>query len=149
MTRVEFYYNAEDKVDVARKLATKIYRSGKRALFFVTDGRVAAELDTAIWTRDRLSFVPHCRCGHPLSGETPLLIGADADALASPDVLVNLEADRPPVFSRFERLIELVGRDPGDRQAARERYRFYRECGYEIHNVDLDEHGCRIARSVR
>lgn len=141
MTRVDFYFNADDKVDVARKLAAKVYRSGKQALLYTDDARLAGELDAAIWTRDKLSFVPHVRCGHPLAQETPILIGTDADALASPDVLVNLGADRPPVFSRFERLIELVGRDDADRQAARERYRFYKERGYEINNVDLDKHG--------
>jgi DNA polymerase-3 subunit chi len=141
MTRVDFYFNADDKVDVARKLAAKVYQSGKRALLYATDARVAGELDAAIWTRDKLSFVPHVRCGHPLSKETPILIGTDADQLASPDVLVNLEAERPPFFGRFERLIELVGRDETDREAARQRYRFYKERGYEINNVDLDKHG--------
>ncbi|PIV21930.1 MAG: DNA polymerase III subunit chi [Hydrogenophilales bacterium CG03_land_8_20_14_0_80_62_28] len=141
MTRIDFYFNADDKADVARKLAAKVYQAGKRALLYVADARAASDLDAAIWTRDKLSFVPHVRCGHPLAKETPILIGADADALASPDVLVNLVAERPPFFSRFERLIELVSRDPADREAARQRYRFYRERGYEITNVDLDQHG--------
>jgi DNA polymerase-3 subunit chi len=141
MTRVDFYFNADDKVDVARKLAAKVYQSGKRALLYAADARVASELDAVLWTRDKLSFVPHVRCGHPLSNQTPILIGADAGELASPDVLVNLEAERPPFFGRFERLIELVGRDDADRQAARERYRFYKERGYQINNVDLDKHG--------
>jgi DNA polymerase-3 subunit chi len=141
MTRIEFYFNAEDKVDVARKLAAKVYQSGKRALLYATDPRVAGELDAAIWTRDKLTFVPHVRCGHPLSKQTPILIGAEADDLSTPDVLVNLEVDRPPFFGRFERLIELVSRDETDREAARQRYRFYKERGYEINNVDLDKHG--------
>ncbi len=141
MTRVEFYFNADDKVDIARKLAAKVYQAGKCALLYVADAGVASDLDAAIWTRDKLAFVPHVRCGHPLAQQTPILIGADAEALASPDVLVNLATDRPPLFSRFERLIELVGRDPADRQAGRLRYRFYQERGYEINNVDLDRHG--------
>jgi len=141
MTRVDFYFNADDKVDVARKLATKVYQSGKRALLYAADARVAGELDSAIWTRDKLSFVPHVRCGHALAKVTPILIGTEVDELASPDVLVNLEAERPAFFGRFERLIELVGRQEADREAARQRYRFYKERGYEINNVDLDKHG--------
>jgi DNA polymerase-3 subunit chi len=141
MTRIDFYFNADDKVDVARKLAAKVYLSGKRALLYATDARVVGELDASIWTRDKLSFVPHVRCGHPLAKETPILIGADADALGAADVLVNLTAERPSSFGRFERMIELVGRDEPDREAARQRYRFYKERGYEINNVDLDKHG--------
>ena len=37
----------------------------------------------------------------------------------------------------FERLLEVVGREDADRQAARERYRFYRERGYRMADHDL------------
>jgi DNA polymerase-3 subunit chi len=43
------------------------------------------------------------------------------------------------VFSRFQRLVEIVGRDDEDREAARARFRFYRDRGYEIVNHDLSE----------
>lgn len=141
MTRVDFYFNAGDKPDVAGKLAGKVYQSGQRALLYTTDEALARDLDAALWTRQQLSFIPHVRCGHPLAKQTPILIGGDAEALASPDVLVNLSGERPPFFSRFDRLIELVSRDPADRQAARERYRFYQERGYDLKTVDLDRHG--------
>jgi DNA polymerase-3 subunit chi len=52
-------------------------------------------------------------------------------------VLVNLHPESPPSFSRFERLIEIVGTDDDDRQQARGRFRFYRDRGYEIHHHDL------------
>jgi DNA polymerase-3 subunit chi len=141
MTRVDFYFNAEDKLDVARKLAGKVYLSGLRALLYTADERLAMELDGALWTRDRLSFLPHVRCGHPQARETPLLIGTDPEPLASHDVLINLDAGHPPCFGRFERLLEVVGMDEGDRQAGRQRYAFYRERGYAITNHDLAKNG--------
>jgi DNA polymerase-3 subunit chi len=52
-------------------------------------------------------------------------------------ILLNLDHDLPGFFSRFERVLEIVGADPGDRQAARERYRFYQQRGYELHKHDL------------
>ena len=54
-------------------------------------------------------------------------------------VLVNLHAEPPPFFSRFERLAEIVGVD--DVPAGRERFRFYRERGYEMRTHDLRELG--------
>jgi hypothetical protein len=45
-------------------------------------------------------------------------------------VLVNLGGDLPPGFSRFDRLIEIVGTDETDRIPARERFKFYRDRGY-------------------
>ncbi|MDH5350820.1 MAG: DNA polymerase III subunit chi, partial [Betaproteobacteria bacterium] len=40
-------------------------------------------------------------------------------------------------FERFERLLEVIGRDDADRQQARGRYRYYRERGYPIADHDL------------
>lgn len=137
MTRVDFYFNAHDRVDVARRLAAKVIQSGQRALLYVSDPALAADLDAALWVRDKLSFLPHVRCGHPLAGATPLLIGTDPEALASHDILINLDNACPACFSRFERLLEVVSADPEDRQAARQRYRFYKDRGYPIENHDL------------
>lgn len=137
MTRVEFYHNARDKADVARKLAAKAFAAGQCALLYTRDERLAAELDSDLWTRQQLSFLPHVRCGHPRAAQTPVLIGDDPAPMASPDLLINLAAEAPSCFSRFERVIEVVTEDEADRQAARDRYRFYRERGYELKVVDL------------
>ena len=41
-------------------------------------------------------------------------------------------------FSRFQRLIEIVSADDADdKQQARERFRYYRDRGYEIRTHDL------------
>lgn len=137
MTRVDFYFNADDKLEVVRKLVGKAYQSGLKALLYTADEGTANDLDAAIWTRDKLAFIPHVRCGHPLAGETPILIGTDPGQLAASDVLINLDPECPPCFSRFERLLEVVGTDPADRLAARQRYRFYRDRGYPIEDHDL------------
>jgi DNA polymerase-3 subunit chi len=70
---------------------------------------------------------------------TPILLDHSADPVVHEDVLVNLCNDCPPVFSRYERLIEIVGRDEADRELARARFRFYRERGYEIRTHDLSK----------
>ncbi len=138
MTRVDFYFNAEDKPEVARRLVAKAYRAGQHALIYTTDEALAGELDASLWTRQPLAFIPHVRCGHPRAAETPVLIGSDPEALAAHDLLVNLSDAWPACFSRFGRLIEIVGRDEADRQRARGRYRFYQERGYPLNSVDLD-----------
>jgi DNA polymerase-3 subunit chi len=109
-------------------------------LLYATDPLRQGALDEALWALPRLGFLPHVRCGHPLARRTSILIGEDADSLASPDLLINLAEQQPPFFSRFERLIEVVSRDPADRQAARQRYRYYQERGYAIEKIDLDKH---------
>ncbi len=56
---------------------------------------------------------------------------------------LNLSADCPPHFERFERLFEVVAADDDERKAGRERYRFYQARGYRISNHDLNEDGER------
>ena len=52
---------------------------------------------------------------------------------------MNLSQIVPPGFSRFQSLIEVVGRDEGDRESARERVKFYKDRGYEVRYFDLSE----------
>jgi len=54
-------------------------------------------------------------------------------------ILVNLCAESPAAFSRFERLIEIVSLEEADRDRARERYRFYKDRGYEIRTHNLNQ----------
>ena len=60
-----------------------------------------------------------------------------AEPVVHEQVLVNLCPESPPVFSRFERLIEIVGLDEAERDLARTRFRFYRDRGYDIRTHDL------------
>ena len=55
------------------------------------------------------------------------------------EVLINLRAEWPPFFSRFQRLIEIVSLDEQDRGQARERFKFYRDRGYAIQSHDLSK----------
>lgn len=138
MTRVDFYFNAPSKPEVALRLTAKAYQAGRRTLLFTEDATLAAELDTGLWTAQQLSFVPHVRCGHPLAARTPVLIGTHADELAACDVLINLSEAPPACFGRFDRLIEIVTADETDRLQARSRYRFYQERGYALETHDLN-----------
>ncbi len=53
------------------------------------------------------------------------------------EVLISLHSTCLPFFSRFERVIEIVGLDAADIHAGRERFSFYRDRGYEMRHVDL------------
>ena len=51
-------------------------------------------------------------------------------------LLINLGADTPAHFARFERLLEIISADDADKAAGRDRYRFYKERGYPLtHHV--------------
>ena len=70
---------------------------------------------------------------------TPIWL-ADAGALPpAADVLVNLGPDDAPDADRFARVIELVGADDADRQAARRRWRAYEARGMVVTHHPQDK----------
>ena len=137
MTRIDFYSNAESKLQVACQLVAKAVREQSRVVVYAPDQETARSFDKQLWTYQAIGFVPHCLAGDVLSSETPVVIALDDSETAHYGVLLNLHAESPPTFSRFERLIEIVSTDDDDRQRARSRFRFYRDRGYEIHHHDL------------
>jgi DNA polymerase-3 subunit chi len=132
MTRIDFYVNVPALPETARVLAGKAFRAGQHALVYTADSRLAQQLDQWFWTAQQLEFLPHVRCGHPLARQTPVLIGVDPEELGSADVLINVNAETPGFFSRFERVLELVGSGDDDLARGRARYRHYRERGYAL-----------------
>lgn len=141
MTHISFYKNADNKLSVARQLVNKAWCQNLNVLVYVSDDSLADEMDRLLWTMPALSFVPHCRINHPLASATPIQIGSGMDMLAQADVLINLDPDPPSVFSRFDRLLEIVTNEESDLVSSRQRYRFYMERGYDLVTHDLLDRG--------
>lgn len=137
MTEVSFYTFAENRLAVARQLTAKAVSRGLQVMIYAPDTAVAEAMDVLLWTTPAQSFLPHCRDTHPLAPDTPVLIGEQADALSRADVMINLHHERPPAFSRFQRLLEIVSTHAEDIEQGRLRYRFYRERGYALTTADL------------
>lgn len=139
MTKVFFYHGASDRIAAACALIGGAHAKGKPVLVYAPDDAVAQEIDRALWTRSALSFIPHCRADSPFAPETPILITASLESLPQDERLMNLGAEIPPGFSRFESLIEVVGQAEAERLAARERVKHYRDRGYEVSFTDLSD----------
>lgn len=139
MTRIEFYSNADPKLHVACQLVAKAFQDAKRVLVLVPDESVCRTMDRLLWTFQATGFIPHCMSHHALASETPVLIARDGTSLPHDEVLLNLSEECPSFFARFERLIEVVGRDDVDKQLGRNRYRFYRDRGFEIAHKNWSE----------
>ena len=140
MTEVIFYTFADDPLDVARRVAGKAFQQGRQVMIYAPEPAIADRIDSLLWTAPALGFIPHCRDSDALAGETPILIGANPDVLASADVMINLHEAHPPAFGRYERLIEIVDPTDAGRERGRERYRFYQSRGYPLQTHDMRQH---------
>lgn len=137
MTHISFYTHAENKLSAARQLIAKAWGQRLNVLVYAPDSVIARDMDELLWTQPALSFIPHCLDDSPLASATPIIIGSRMDALSRADIIINLDHDPPSVFSRFDRLLEIVTPEESDLAASRRRYRYYKERGYDLvtHNL--------------
>jgi len=67
----------------------------------------------------------------------PVEVGSGEAAADHHDVMINLSAEVPPLFSRFERVAEIVLNDPDALAASRRRWSFYKDRGYQLQHHDM------------
>lgn len=137
MTKVDFYTGAADKLRTACQLSHKAMQNGLRVLLYAPDETTAAALDKLLWQYPATAFIPHCFSQDEEAGTMPVIVGHQGDAFPHSELLISLHTSWLPFFSRFDRLIEIVGEEAEDVRLGRERYGFYRDRGYEMRHFDL------------
>jgi len=145
MTRINFYVlktgSGPQRPVFACRLAEKAFGQGLRIYIHTDSATETARLDELLWTFRDGSFLPHLPADDLERSDpdhtTPILIGHGETPGAHDGLLINLSASVPGFFSRFERVAEIVSGDETDREQARERFRFYRDRGYELETHTL------------
>ncbi len=138
--QVDFHSGVGDKLGHACRLLRKAVRQGARVQVR-GEAEELDRLDQALWAFDPHEFVPHLRwrsADAPPAAlhRTPVWLVASTaawpEALARPGVLVNLGPHAPAAGelpAEITRVIEIVGQDPADVEAARQRWRHYLQRG--------------------
>ncbi|HTT04265.1 MAG TPA: DNA polymerase III subunit chi [Steroidobacteraceae bacterium] len=149
--RVDFYVldTAEPRARLllACRLVEKAYLAGQRVFVWLEDAAALAAFDELLWTFSDRSFVPHEGAGAqevPPWGQCPVLLGCQSAPAPGYDLLLNLGGEAPAAsLEQAPRIIEILDTEPARRQAARERYRRYRERGVnpQTHHIAADESG--------
>jgi DNA polymerase-3 subunit chi len=132
MTRVEFFLNVPDKLAKTAELCEKAVEKGRQLTIFTQDNAMSLVLQQRLWQQSTTGFLPSNRSDDVMSQFSPIVLDANGENLLQDDVLINLQSKHPPFFSRFRYLVELVGDDEADKAAARVRFRFYKDRGYEV-----------------
>ncbi len=139
MTRIDFHTNIPDKIGYTCRLVRKARGADQKVVIFGAPAQLAAP-DQALWTFSEQDFLPHVMAGDELAAQTPVILTDNADApLPHHQVLVNLAADTPAHFARFERMFEIVSTTDADVQSGRERYRQYQQRGYPLTHFVADK----------
>ena len=149
MTQVDFYIlsgtSDAELLRTASRIAEKAVERGQRVHLNAATDAQARQLDEMLWTFSQSSFLPH-RIVSGAAGSAPadraptepVLIAAGEEIAIGPwSVLINLAGVVPEFFSRYERVAELVDGEAERRVHGRERYRYYRDRGYELRTHNL------------
>lgn len=131
MTRVEFFFNVRDKQQKIADLSERFLSRGLKLMVFVSNAEAVAVTQNYLWQQPN-SFLPNLSLSDELANVTPIIVDYQRDQLVHDEVLINFQHPHPPFFSRFKRLVEIVGIDEADKDQARMRYKFYRDRGYQI-----------------
>ncbi|MBI5437258.1 MAG: DNA polymerase III subunit chi [Nitrosomonadales bacterium] len=142
MTKVDFYTGSADKLRTACQLSHKAMQNGMRVLLHTPDEATTEALDKLLWHYPAIAFIPHCRSHETAAHEMPVVVGHQSETFPHSEVLISLHTACLPFFSRFERVIEIVGESTEDARLGRERYGFYRDRGYEMRHFDLRKQTC-------
>ncbi|WP_416191116.1 DNA polymerase III subunit chi [Neisseria sp. CCUG12390] len=143
MPKATFYTHVSQPAVFTCRLAERAIRDGGRVLVWSDSADMITRLDRDLWQTAPESFIPHeiWETGQPMPSETPLLLASGLELPAlPPDVAVlNLSPDfwsdapQPP-----ERVLEIVGTSLEDLAEARERFRAYRQSGFEIEHHKME-----------
>jgi DNA polymerase III subunit chi len=141
--QVDFHTGVADPLAFAGRLLRKAWRSGARVAVFAPAPWLA-RLDQSMWADDALGFVPHARAASgttsPGMERTPIWLCAPGQsAPAGCTVAVNVAIDDVEAYADFERVIEIVSIDDADVQAARRRWRDWRDRGATIESHRHDQ----------
>jgi DNA polymerase III subunit chi len=140
MSRVDFYIlsDGSNSDRFACAIAAKAWASGNRVHIHTQSEESSTRFDDLLWIYKDISFVPHEIFNGNVDDGTPVTIGHGNHFPDPAQVMINLGTDIPEFASNFERVVEIVGGSESSKQAARERYRRYKEADYEIHNHKID-----------
>ena len=142
MTDIDFYIlsaqQAEQRLDFACRLIEKAYRSRCKVYVHFDDAAQAKMFDELLWSYRDSSFIPNGVVGSDdLEENCPVHLGYGDLQPPHFDVMVNLATEMSTTIARYKRVLEIVIQQDDVLAATRSHYRYYKERGYPINNIDM------------
>lgn len=129
--------NVPAHFDLGCRLAAEQFRLGKRVFIYTESEDDALVVDEHLWAFEPDSFVPHNLAGEGPRNGAPVEISHQQPSNFR-NVLINLATNVPSFSNNFQQVIDFVPGDESRKQAARERYKHYRQLGYQLTMAEID-----------
>ena len=142
MPKATFYTHVGNPAAFTCRLAARALQSGSRILLWAESEAAVAQLDADLWRFEAESFLPHeiWAEGLPFPQHVPLVL-ASGGSLPEVDaalVILNLSPDfwsEAPTLPA--RVLEIVGDSLEELAEARERFKAYKQQGFEIEHYNM------------
>ncbi|MBT5050578.1 MAG: DNA polymerase III subunit chi [Rhodospirillaceae bacterium] len=143
MTDIGFYHLTRTPLERALpKLLEKVLGAGKRAVIRAGSAERVAFLDSALWTYEQSSFLPHGTAQNGHAADQPIWLTAEDDGPNDPQILILTDGVTAADMEGFERCLEMFdGRDQVAVEAARSRWRDYTASGHNLAYWQQNERG--------
>lgn len=143
MTRINFYHLQRSPLEKALPaLLEKVLAAGLRAVVMAGSPERVAHLDVLLWTYDPASWLPH---GTARNGDAELQPVWLTDKDENPNgahVLIMLDGAAPADLTAFQRCLDMFdGNDPDAVDAARRRWKAWKDAGHELLYHQQTENG--------
>ncbi len=140
MPRADFYLIdkprfRDDPLLLVCELAKKAFDNGQSTLILTRSFEQAEQLDEQLWEFDEAAFIPHQIAGDDDDAITPVLIVAPETHTADRALVINLRDEPAPGL--FERVLEVVPADDGERAGSRARWKTYQHAGFVVAKHDM------------
>ena len=132
MTEIIFYTGVNDELPFLMKLSEKTLKMHRKACIATRDAAHSKTVSEYLWAHDPTKFIPHCVGPEEMNSElTALELRHDETSLHL-DILINLTQKTPSQFSSFHRLVEIITKHKASIEVGRQRFKWYRDRGYDI-----------------
>ena len=143
MPRADFYLIDKprfraDPLLLVCELARRAFHAQQPTLVLARSEEEAEALDALLWEFDEEAFNPHLVVGAAEPEDdavTAVLIVPPGRQTPDRPLVINLREDCAP--GRFERVLEVVPADDGERAGSRRRWQAYRQAGFEVLKHDM------------
>jgi len=132
LTHIEFIFNVVDKTKLAIVLTEHLIKRNRSVLIYFEDQSAIDDFSLSLLEKEL--FMPHLIEENTFLNKLSL---TESKLDLMDDTLINFTSKEIQGFSRYLKMYELVSHDDEDKKSARERYRFYKGCGYQIDSMDV------------
>jgi len=145
MTELDFYIlnKPQTRIDFVAKLCLKVHGLGHKIFIYTESLEQSQVCSDALWAAKPSSFLANEIIDvniednlEAISHKSPIKISHnicnDSAPLLDNDILINLSLEVPPIFSRFNRAVEVIDSDETVKKKLRNNYRFYQQRGYTL-----------------